>query len=104
MPKPIIAQTLLEQVQKYLELDWIYQAPKGDRVNGPDVAQEIQPPSIAILTQLAQLARIGDLEGVLEVAQQIPDGDNAAFVRELVEMVEACEIKQLRAFIQQYLA
>ena len=74
---------MLEQVQKYLNLEWIYQAPKGDRLNGPDLAPEIQPPSIAILTQLAELAQIGDLEGVLEIAQQIPDRDNAAFVREL---------------------
>ncbi len=104
LPKPIQAEILLEQVQKYLELDWIYQAPKGEQLWEPDVAQEIKPPSRAILTQLAQLAKMGDLEGVMEVAQQISDGDNAAFVRELIQMAEACEIKQLRAFIQQYLA
>ncbi|MEG4317736.1 MULTISPECIES: ATP-binding protein [unclassified Microcoleus] len=103
LPKPIIAETLLEQLQKYLNLEWIYQAQKGESVNGPDVAPEIQPPSIAILTELAQLARIGDLDGVMEVAQQIPDADNAAFVGEIIQMVEACELQQLRAFIQQHL-
>ncbi|WP_293330412.1 ATP-binding protein [Microcoleus sp. CAWBG58] len=104
LPKPIQAEILLEQVQKYLKLEWIYQAPKDEQLWELDVAQEIKPPSHAILTQLAQLAKMGDLEGVMEVAQQISDGDNAAFVRELIQMVEACEIKQLRAFIQQYLA
>lgn len=103
LPKPIIAETLLEQLQKYLNLEWIYQEQKGDRVNGPNEAQEIQPPSIAILTQLAQLARIGDLDEVMEIAQQISDGETTAFFRELIQMVEACEIQQLRAFIQQYL-
>lgn len=104
LPKPIQAETLLEQVQKYLKLDWIYKENKDDRVNEPSVAEEIQAPSLAILTQLSELARVGDLEGVMEVAQQIPDGTHAAFVRELIQITEACEIKQLRAFIQQYLA
>ncbi|MCC3467058.1 MAG: response regulator [Microcoleus sp. PH2017_06_SFM_O_A] len=104
LPKPIQAEILLEQVQKYLKLEWIYQDPKDEQLWELDVAQEIKPPSDAILTQLAQLAKMGDLEGVMEVAQQISDGDNAAFVRELIQMAEACEIKQLRAFIQQYLA
>ncbi|WP_293354495.1 MULTISPECIES: hybrid sensor histidine kinase/response regulator [unclassified Microcoleus] len=104
LPKPIQAEILLEQVQKYLKLEWIYQDPKDEQLWDPDVAQEIKPPSDAILTQLAQLTKMGDLEGVIEVAQQISDGDNAAFVRELIQMAEACEIKQLRAFIQQYLA
>ncbi|WP_293208147.1 MULTISPECIES: ATP-binding protein [unclassified Microcoleus] len=104
LPKPIQAEILLEQVQKYLKLEWIYQDPKDEQLWELDVAQEIKPPSDAILTQLAQLAKMGDLEGVMEVAQQISDGDNAAFVRELIQMTEACEIKQLRAFIQQYLA
>jgi signal transduction histidine kinase/DNA-binding NarL/FixJ family response regulator len=104
LPKPIQAETLLEQVQKYLKLNWIYKENRDEQVNEPSVAQEIQAPSLAILTQLSQLARVGDLDGVMEIAQQIPDGDNAAFVRELIQMVEACELKQLRAFIQQYLA
>ncbi|WP_293354497.1 MULTISPECIES: hybrid sensor histidine kinase/response regulator [unclassified Microcoleus] len=104
LPKPIQAEILLEQVQKYLKLEWIYQDPKDEQLWELDVAQEIKPPSHAILTQLAQLAKMGDLEGVMEVAQQISDGDNAAFVRELIQIAEACEIKQLRAFIQQYLA
>ncbi|TAF85794.1 MAG: hybrid sensor histidine kinase/response regulator [Oscillatoriales cyanobacterium] len=104
LPKPIQAEILLEQVQKYLKLEWIYQDPKDEQLWELDVAQEIKPPSDAILTQLAQLAKMGDLEEVMEVAQQISDGDNAAFVRELIQMAEACEIKQLRAFIQQYLA
>ncbi len=104
LPKPIQAETLLEQVQKYLKLDWIYQENKDEQVNEPSVAEEIQPPSHAILTQLAQLAKVGDLDGVMEIAQQIPDGAHLAFVRELIQITEACEIKQLRAFIQQYLA
>jgi signal transduction histidine kinase/FixJ family two-component response regulator len=104
LPKPIQAEILLEQLQKYLKLEWIYEDRKDEQLNELDVAQEIKPPSIAILTQLAQLAKVGDLDGVMEIAQQIPDADNAAFVRELIQIVEACEIKQLRAFIQQYLA
>ena len=104
LPKPIQAQTLLEQVQKYLKLDWIYKEKRDKQVNEPGVAEEIKPPSTAILTKLSELARVGDLDGVMEIAQQIPEGDNAAFVRELIQITEACEIKQLRAFIQQYLA
>ncbi|MEG4286012.1 ATP-binding protein [Microcoleus sp. A006_D1] len=104
LPKPIQAETLLEQVQKYLELDWIYEEKKGKQLNELDVAQEIKPPSHAILTQLSQLAQVGDLDGVMEIADQIPDGETTAFFQKLIQLAEACELQQLRAFIQQYLA
>ena len=53
--------------------------------------------------QLAQRAKIGDLDGVMEIAQQIPDETHASFVREIVQMTEACEVKKLSAFIEQYI-
>ncbi len=102
LPKPVQAETLLEKLQKYLQLDWTYTTNAPEK---PEAAATtaIQPPDIAI-AQLAELAENGDLDGVLELAQQNRDPHVAGFFQEIILLAEACEIKQLRAFIQQYIA
>ncbi|MGD2183925.1 ATP-binding protein [Lusitaniella coriacea] len=103
LPKPVQAETLLEQLQKYLQLDWIYG--EDDRESQQiSVDGAIQTPDIAIVTKLAEFAENGDLDGVLEVAEQHKETSSAAFFQEIIRFAEACEIKQLRAFIQQYVA
>jgi len=103
LPKPVQAETLLEQLQKYLQLDWIYAKQDNKSQHNP-VAVAIQPPDIAIVDQLAEFAENGDIDGVLEVTEQNHKTATADFFQEIIRLAEACEIKQLRAFIQQYLA
>ncbi len=103
LPKPVQAETLLEQLQKHLQLDWIYS--ENDKNESQEMsAAAIHSPDISIVTQLAELAEDGDLDGILDVVQQNPDANTAAFFQEVSQLAEACEIKQLRTFIQQYLA
>jgi CheY-like chemotaxis protein len=103
LPKPVQAETLLEQLQKHLQLDWIHTENNSEE---PEAAATtaIKPPDLAILTQLTERAEDGDLDGVLEVAQQNQDPNTAAFFQEIILLTEACEIKQLRAFIRQSIA
>ncbi|MGB3401222.1 MAG: ATP-binding protein [Microcoleaceae cyanobacterium] len=104
LPKPVQAEILLEQLQKYLQLDLIYSenAPETLHTAATTV---IQPPDSAIITQLTELAENGDLDGVLEIAEQHQQTTKiAGFFQEVILLAEACEIKQLRAFLHQYIA
>ncbi|MGB3266324.1 MAG: ATP-binding protein [Microcoleus sp.] len=103
LPKPVQAEILLELLQKYLQLDWIYQENNAQKQNPQLAPDRMQPPEPAILHQLLELAEDGELDGIIEIAGQIQDTNTAAFTRELIRLAEACKLKQLRAFIQHYL-
>lgn len=103
LPKPVQAETLLELLQKYLQLDWIYDTNNTKKQNVEVAADEIQPPETEILQQLWELAQDGELDGIIEIAEQLQDTNTAAFTQELTSLAEACEIQQLRTFIQHYL-
>ena len=103
LPKPVQAETLLELVQKHLQLDWIYDINNSENQNVEIAPVQMQPPQTEILHQLFELAQDGELDGIIEVAQQLEDANTAAFTRELIRLAEACELKQMRAFIEHYL-
>ena len=92
LPKPVQAETLLELLQKYLQLDWIYDT---ENQNVEDVSSEIQPPETEILHQLWELAQDGELDGIMEIAGQLQDSNTTAFSRELILFSEACDLKLL---------
>ncbi|MBE9039777.1 response regulator [Oscillatoriales cyanobacterium LEGE 11467] len=104
LPKPVQTETLLELLQKHLQLEWSYDNNNIENQNVRVAPEEIQPPETAILHQLLELAQDGELDGVIEIAGQIQDRNTATFTQELIRLAEACEIKQLRTFIQHYLA
>ncbi|MCU0543550.1 MAG: hypothetical protein MUE44_15465 [Oscillatoriaceae cyanobacterium Prado104] len=105
LPKPVQAETLLELIQKYLKLDWVYDTDRTQNQNVEVIPDAMHPPEFAILQQLAELARDGEMDEIVEVAQQLlQDANIEAFGREIIRLAEACELKQLRNFIQHYLA
>ncbi|MDQ2098640.1 MAG: ATP-binding protein [Tychonema bourrellyi B0820] len=107
LPKPIQADILLELIQKYLQLDWIYNENQDSKVNskGKIAPDQILPPAIEVLQQIRELAKLGDLDGVVEIAQQIQttNSEHFAFAQELISLAESFQTKPLRAFIQQYI-
>jgi signal transduction histidine kinase/DNA-binding NarL/FixJ family response regulator len=102
LPKPVEADTLLELMQKHLQLDWIYDTNNNPNQNADVAKESIQPPATEILNELFELAQNGELDGIIEIAEQLQDDNQAAFARELIRLAEACELRQLQAFIQQY--
>ena len=106
LPKPVQAQTLLEQIQEQLQLEWSYQSVDlfVDRAIS-ETLTEIVPPPMEILQQLAQLVEEGDLFAVQEesltLAQSQPQ--YAAFARAAIELAESFQAQKLTTFIYQYL-
>jgi signal transduction histidine kinase/CheY-like chemotaxis protein len=108
LPKPVQADILLELIQKYLQLDWIYDQNQDSSANskGKIAPDRILPPAIEVLQQIRELAELGDLDSVVEIAHQIQttDTEHFAFAQELIRLAESFQTKPLRAFIEQYLA
>jgi signal transduction histidine kinase/CheY-like chemotaxis protein len=107
LPKPVQADILLEFIQKYLQLDWIYDQSQDSSSNkqGKIAPDKILPPAIEVLQQMRELAELGDLDSVVEIAQQIQatHPEHFAFTEELIRLAESFQTKPLRAFIQKYL-
>lgn len=107
LPKPVQADILLELIQKYLQLDWIYNENLDSKVNskGKIAPDQILPPAIEVLQQIRELAKLGDLDGIVEIAQQIQttNSEHFAFAQELINLAESFQTKPLRAFIQKYI-
>ncbi len=106
LPKPIQADILLSLLQKHLQLEWVYED-KVTRSSLPAIAPEkMQLPSNEILEKLAELAAVSELDEITEIAEQIQHRNSEFyyFSQELIRLADACEILQLRQFIQQYLA
>ncbi|MGE5655186.1 MAG: ATP-binding protein [Actinomycetota bacterium] len=107
LPKPVQADTLLQLIQQHLNLDWIYDETQEvvQKVTPTPSADRIQPPDDIVLNQLSQLAFEGDLDAVIEIANQIQESHTelVAFAQELIRLADSFDVKQLRAFIQKYL-
>ena len=102
LPKPVQAETLLALLEKHLNLNWIYETTPETELSAD---QPIYPPEAQTLRQLADLAQTADLDEIVELAQQMQASNpsTVGFAQELIRLSEACEIKQLRKFVQSYL-
>ncbi len=102
LPKPVQVENLLELLQKYLQLNWIYDADSSPQ-NLLATSVEIQPPSTAILHQLLELAETGELDVIIEMIGQLQEDQACAFNQEVIALAEACEVKKLVEFVKKYL-
>jgi signal transduction histidine kinase/DNA-binding NarL/FixJ family response regulator len=109
LPKPVDAQTLMQLLQQYLQLEWIYQG-KADTIKqaNPDSSTspvELICPGSEILQQLLNLVQDGDIQEILEIAQQLPASDEklTPFAVQVTQLASSFQVKQLENLIEQYL-
>lgn len=107
LPKPVQADLLLGLLKKYLQLEWVY----GETVDAGEKAQQamiskMQLPAIEILQLLNEQAQAGDLDAVIEIAEQIQTANpqHAIFAKKLLVLAEGFQVKELRALIQEHLS
>lgn len=108
LPKPVQASLLLGLLQKYLQLDWVYDetvdaGKKGQEAIGQS---KMQLPAIEILHLLNEQAQAGDLDGVIEIADQIQTAnpEQAVFAQKILVLAEGFQVKQLLALIEEHLS
>ncbi|HAZ47047.1 MAG TPA: hybrid sensor histidine kinase/response regulator [Cyanobacteria bacterium UBA11369] len=109
LPKPLQAEKLLEMLRSHMELTWVYEArePLKKIVSSPAKtlsSEDIIPPSSDILMQLYELAKKGDLDEIVETANQLKQSqpESIPFVQKLVELAENFQVKQIQNFINKF--
>lgn len=105
--KPVQIDELLEKLQEYLELEWVYENEGTDCVDVKEdlLEQSLVAPPIERLQELYKLAMIGDVEGITELATELEEQDSqfAAFTAELQRLSNGFEVGKIQELISRYL-
>jgi two-component system, sensor histidine kinase len=113
LPKPIEALRLLEVVQKYLNLEWLYEdnqsiASEDETAHSGEPSSstpEIVPPTNEVLSQLHKLALQGRLMAIEQQLKILEAADQQykPFVREVRYYAENFQIEKIPPFLERYL-
>lgn len=110
LPKPVQADMLLEMLRKHLQLEWVYQEKQQGNFSKDETQRnfqvhpsEIELPQANILAQLHELAQKGDFDELTAIAEMLKQQDIkfTPFAEKLIELAEACQVKQVQEFIGQ---
>ncbi len=105
LPKPISAKDLLEKLEKYLKLQWIYgniEEPIQEEVSLDNM--ELIGPSKEQADILYDLAMMGDLGGIIEKLDEFEQEDSelAIFANKARKLAKNFEEKQISDLIEKY--
>ncbi|MDJ0733309.1 MAG: CHASE2 domain-containing protein [Nostocaceae cyanobacterium] len=107
LPKPLQIEKLLEVIQKYLELEWIYEEVKdedstSDNSSPSSASTELIPPPTAELDNLFDLAMRGNIVAIKKLLDKIEQADDKykAFTIEVRKMTDDFQLKQIRDLIK----
>ncbi len=113
LPKPIQKETLLQSLQKHLNLTWIYEqqvevfekaktVKNSDRVTSDS---EIIPPSAEEITKLHDLSRKGLINDLLKEIERIEKSEPKfqPFAQKVKDLAKEFKLRQIKSFIEQYL-
>jgi CheY-like chemotaxis protein len=112
LPKPISAESLLAMLQSRLELEWIYETEHDETPivteasdSTKTISTKIVPPDADLLTQLYAQAKKGDLDAIAEEVNKLERQREIykPFAQEVRRLAESFQVKQLQAFIQQFI-
>ena len=111
LPKPIQKETLLQTLQKNLNLEWVYEieAPAKtaivNKIEEAALEREIIPPSLEEMNVLHDLSRKGLLNDLLKEIERIEKAEPKfePFAQKLRELAKGFKIRQIKSFIEQYL-
>jgi response regulator RpfG family c-di-GMP phosphodiesterase len=108
LSKPVQASELLEKLQYYLQLRWIYETREELFPNNPEFSPEIGEmtiPSGELLTALYQAAKRGYISGIEESANQLKqlDPKYTAFANKVLELAEEFEDEAIVELVKPYL-
>ncbi|MEH2055482.1 MAG: ATP-binding protein [Nostoc sp.] len=109
LPKPVEAETLLEMLRQFLHLEWIFDgqinAIKKIEASGLEQTNEMIYPAKEVLEKLLELVQDGDIQNILDLAEQLSasDGQLKVFVQQLVQLASNFQLKRLEIFIEQYI-
>jgi PAS domain S-box-containing protein len=109
IPKPVRHSTLLDRLKTYLDLEWEYEVEPQPKLSesGPISAPGLQSavPDPEIITQLLQLAMMGDVVSLEEQAMQIAQQDDRfmEFATQIRQLAKGFQLKPIQTLLKKYL-
>lgn len=107
VPKPVRNQLLLQCLEQYLTLEWIYAAPTNSVGNIQlSKEDEVPVPEHKVLEKLLQLTMMGDIYGLtIEIEQLAKENEQfQSFAEKINGLVNHFKTKQLTELLKNYLA
>ncbi|WP_413198897.1 ATP-binding protein [Nostoc piscinale] len=106
LSKPVEAETLLELLRQFLQLEWLYEN-QQNTTNQPktDTLDNFILPAKEVLQQFLELTQDGDVQNILELAEQLasqPQFHN--FTNHIIQLAKNFQLKRLETFIQQQIS
>ena len=112
--KPVRSKELFELLQSHLGLEWVYEeeaatSRKQDdtqvQTHGGDSSQacvSLVAPPVEEVAALFELAKIGDIKGILEGAERLEQMDERflPLVRELRQLAKGFQVKKIRELLK----
>ncbi|MEH1815728.1 MAG: ATP-binding protein [Nostoc sp.] len=105
LPKPVEAEMLLEMLRQFLKLEWVFDV-KVDEIqktntDALDRPNEMIYPAQEVLQDLLELTQDGDIQKVLELAEELSKSDEhlSIFVQQIVQLASNFQLKRLETFI-----
>jgi signal transduction histidine kinase/CheY-like chemotaxis protein len=105
LPKPVQAESLLQSLQRHLNLEWLYEETPLTPAVTEACNAEIVAPALDDLNILLDLSRRGLVNNLLVEIDRLED-DNcvyAAFAQQIRTYAKGFQLKQIRAFLERYL-
>ncbi|MCC5608620.1 response regulator [Nostoc sp. CHAB 5834] len=105
LPKPIEAETLLEILRQFLQLEWIFDvkvdAIKKTYTGDLDQSNEMIYPAKEVLQELLDLTQDGDIQNLLKLAEELSASDEqlSVFTQHIVQLASNFQLKRLETFI-----
>ncbi len=103
IPKPVQATELLEKLQKYLDLEWVYEANEAPLAIASDTNELIAPPATE-MEMLYELAMKGNFLEIVKQAGLLEERDPKyiPFAKKLHQMAKDFQDEEILTFIQSY--
>jgi len=107
--KPVDVKMLLNYLQKYLNLTYIYAQPQGEINNNQEVTRKDEDPIKGLNPEQAALffeyTMCGDIDSILKTAQQLEEIDPqlAPFMKIINKLANNLSIKKIRELVQPYM-
>ncbi|MEH1886708.1 MULTISPECIES: ATP-binding protein [unclassified Nostoc] len=109
LPKPVEAETLLEMLRQFLQLEWIFdvklEAIAKTSTGSFEEQTETIYPAQEVLQELLELAQDGDIQNILEIVEQLSVSDERlnTFVQKIIQLANNFQLKRLESFIEEYI-
>ena len=107
LPKPIQTEQLLQILQQYLKLEWVYEEQAKVSVEVTEVVDSnvVIPPSKEVLQQLLTLVEDGDIQSLVETVEELQKSQatSTAFAQEILQLANSFQLQRLQTFIEEYL-